>query len=83
MIFNHIPYTLYILTYRYFLICWLYLFDDQIQMVSEFVAQLPELGLPLVLEAELEGLLGDVVVEPLHPGVGPGTGTGSSSPTGT
>ena len=28
-------------------------------------------GLPLVLEAELEGLLADVVVEPLHPGVGP------------
>ena len=40
-------------------------------MVPELVAQLPEFRLPLVLEAELEGLLRDVVVQTLHPGVSP------------
>ena len=38
-----------------------HLLDDEVQVVPELVAQLPELGLPLVLEAELEGLLGDVI----------------------
>ena len=40
-------------------------------MVSELVAELPELGLPLVLEAELEGLLRDAVVQSLHARVSP------------
>merc|ERR1719348_1103998 len=40
-------------------------------MVPQLVAQLPELCLALVLQAEPECLGGDVVVEPLHPCVGP------------
>ena len=36
-----------------------------------YVRKLPELCFPLVIEAELEGLLYDVVVQPLHPRVGP------------
>lgn len=44
--------------------------DDQIQMVPEFVTELPELRFPLVLEAKLESLLSDVVIETLHTGVG-------------
>jgi hypothetical protein len=40
-------------------------------MVAQLVAQLPELRLPLILEAELERLLGNVVIESLHPRVGP------------
>jgi hypothetical protein len=36
-------------------------------MVAQLVAQLPELRLPLILEAELERLLGNVVIQPLHP----------------
>ena len=39
-------------------------------MVPQLVAELPELGLALILEAELEGLLGNVVIQSLHPGVG-------------
>ena len=42
--------------------------DDQVQVVPELVAELPELCLALVLQAELEGLLRDVVVETLNPG---------------
>ena len=38
--------------------------------IPELVAELSELGLPLVLEAKLESLLRDVVIEPLHAGVG-------------
>ncbi len=40
-------------------------------MVAQLVAQLPELRLPLILETELEGLLGNVMIQPLHPRVGP------------
>ena len=46
---------------------WVLLLYDQVKMVPQLVTKLPKLSLPLVLE----GLLGDVVVEPLHPGVGP------------
>ena len=38
--------------------------------LPELVAKLSELGLPLVLEAKLESLLSDVVIETLHTGVG-------------
>jgi hypothetical protein len=40
-------------------------------MISQLVAELSELSLPLILKAELEGLLGNVVIQPLHPGIGP------------
>ena len=39
-------------------------------MVAQLVAQLPKLGLALILEAELEGLLGNVVIEALHARIG-------------
>ncbi len=48
-----------------------HLLDDEVQMVAQLVAQLPELRLPLILEAELERLLGNVVIQSLHPWVGP------------
>jgi len=49
--------------------CWVLVLDDQIQMVPEFVTELPEFSFPLVLEAKLESLLSDVVIETLHTGV--------------
>ena len=38
--------------------------------LPELVAKLSELGLPLVLEAKLESLLSDVVIETLDTGIG-------------
>ena len=37
--------------------------------LPELVAKLSELGLPLVLEAKLESLLSDVVIQAFHSGV--------------
>ena len=37
--------------------------------LPELVAKLSKLGLPLVLEAKLESLLSDVVIQAFHSGV--------------
>ena len=39
-----------------------HLFDDKLKMISKFITEFPKLGFPLVFEAELEGLLGNIVV---------------------
>ena len=36
--------------------CGILLLDDQIQVIPQLVAQLPELSLPLILQTESEGL---------------------------
>jgi len=45
---------------------WVLVLDDQVQMVPEFVTKLPKFSFPLVLEAKLESLLSNVVVQALH-----------------
>ena len=40
-------------------------------MIPEFIAELPKFRLSLVLETKLERLLGNVMVKPLNPGIGP------------
>ena len=48
-----------------------HLFDDKLKMISKFITEFPKLGFPLVFETELEGLLGDRVVQSLYSGVRP------------
>ena len=43
-----------------------YLLDNKLEMVPQLVTQLSEFSLPLVLQAELERLLCNSVVQPLH-----------------
>jgi hypothetical protein len=47
-----------------------HLLNNKVEMVAQLVAQLPEFGLSLVLEAKLEGLLGNVVIKALYARVG-------------